>query len=104
MTVSNTGMSSLKDVIKKFKIEDDKYVSREFQQYGYDLATELGDLKRVSYYIKIARDYPRGFIESARGFVKDAYNVRSKAKLFTWKLTELRKGKKAKDDKQSLAK
>lgn len=92
-------MQKVGDVLKKFKIEDDKYVSREFQQYGYDLATELGDLKRVSYYIKIARDYPRGFIESARSFVKDAYNVRSRAKLFTWKLTELRKGKEKKDAK-----
>lgn len=83
------------DVLKKFELDDrDKYISREFQKYGYDLAAELGDLKRTSYYIKLAKENPRGLMETARSFVKDAYNVKSKPRLFVWKLTQLKKAKK----------
>ncbi|MBU0569954.1 hypothetical protein KKB40_04200, partial [Patescibacteria group bacterium] len=79
------------DVLKKFKTGEDKYISREFQQYGYDLAKELNDLKSKSLYIKLAKTTSRGFLETARNFVKDANNVESKARLFMWKLSELKK-------------
>lgn len=84
------------DLLSKYKIEEDKYISREFQQYGYDLAVELNDLKNKSLYIKMAKTYPRGFIEAARSFVKDANNVKSKPKLFMWKLKQLSDEKKKK--------
>lgn len=83
------------DILKKFKSDEDKYVSYEFQKYGYELAKELGDLRRTSYYIKLAKETPRGLLETARNFVKDAYNVKSRGRLFTWKLTQLRKSRKA---------
>lgn len=84
-------MQKVGDLVKKYKLDDrDKYVSREFQKYGYDLAQELGDLESVSLCIKIAKETPRGLIESARSFVRDAYNVESKPKLFMWKLKQLR--------------
>ncbi len=86
-------MQKVGDVLKNFNSTRDKYISREFQKYGYDLAQELGDTKRVSYYIKLAKENPRGAMEAARNFVKDAYNVRSKSRLFTWKLMELKKKK-----------
>lgn len=89
------GLVKVGDLLKKFKSDEDKYISREFQKYGYELAEELEDLRRVSYYIKLAKEVPRGLLEAARNFVKDAYNVKSKARLFTWKLTELRKTKNA---------
>lgn len=89
-------MQKVGDVLKKFKIEDDKYISREFQQYGYDLASELGDLKHKALYIKLAKENSRGHLEAARSFVKDAYNVKSKGRLFMWKLKELKKMQKAK--------
>ncbi len=90
--------SKVGDLIGRFQLDDkDKYVSREFQKYGYDLAQELGDPKRISYYIKLAKENPRGLLESARSFVKDAYNVQSRSRLFIWKLTELKKSKKEKD-------
>lgn len=87
-------MQKVGDVLKKFKIEEDKYISREFQQYGYDLAEELGDLKSTSLYIKLAKETPRGLLQAARSFVKDASNVKSRPKLFMWKLAELKKTKK----------
>ncbi|MGD0523289.1 MAG: hypothetical protein ABSA43_01885 [Candidatus Microgenomates bacterium] len=89
-------MQKVGDVISKYKVkEDERYVSREFQQYGYDLAVELGDLKNTSLYIKLAKTTSRGLLQAARSFVKDATNARSKPRLFMWKLTELRKAKEA---------
>lgn len=86
-------MQKVGDYIKKYKLDDrDKYVSREFQKYGYDLAHELGVPKMVSFYIKLAKETPRKFLEMARSFVKDAQNARSKSRLFIWKLQELKKG------------
>ena len=85
------GFSKVGDVLKKFKSDEDKYVSYEFQKYGYELAEELGDLKNKSLYIKLAKETPRGLLETARNFVKDAYNVKSRPRLFMWKLTQLKK-------------
>ena len=85
--------TTIGDILKQFRKDEDKYISREFQKYGYDLAEELGDLKNKSLYIKLAKETPRGRLENARNFVKDAYNVKSKPKLFMWKLTQLKNKK-----------
>jgi len=84
-------MQKISEIIKK-RIQEapDKFISREFQKYGYDLAVELNDLKHKSLYIKLAKVTPRGLLEAARSFVKDAPNVRSKGKLFMWKLKLLK--------------
>lgn len=93
--ISKSGFVSLGDVLKDYKESDkDKYISREFQKYGYDLAEELGDLKHKALYIKLAKDENRYLLETARNFVKDAYGVKNKARLFMWKLSELKKAKK----------
>lgn len=84
------GFSKISDVLSDFKSDEDKYISQEFQKYGYELAKELGDVKNKSLYIKLAKDAPRGLLESARNFVKDANNVKSPAKLFMWKLAQLK--------------
>ncbi len=84
-------MQKIGDIVKKYKLEDrDKYVSREFQKYAYDLAVELNDLSHKSLYMKLAKDTPRILMEKARSFVKDATNARSKGKLFMWKLQQLK--------------
>lgn len=92
-------LTSVGDILNKYKLDDtDKYVSREFQKYAYDLAEELGDMAHKSLYMKLAKDIPRGLMESARSFVKDAQNARSKGRLFMWKLSQLKSLKvKAKD-------
>jgi hypothetical protein len=88
----NRQLTPIGDVLSKYKLDDtDKYVSREFQKYAYDLAEELGDLAHKSLYMKLAKETPRGLMESARSFVKDAENARSKGRLFMWKLGELKK-------------
>ena len=83
--------STVADVLKKFKGNKDKYISQEFQKYGYDLAMELGDRKNISFYIKLAKETPRHLLEQARNFIKDASKVRSRPALFVWKLTQLKK-------------
>lgn len=84
-------LTSVGDILNKYKLDDtDKYVSREFQKYAYDLAEELGDMAHKSLYMKLAKDTPRGLMESARSFVKDAQNARSKGRLFMWKLQQLK--------------
>ena len=90
------GFSKVSDVLKKFQSDEDKYISFEFQKYGYELADELGDLKNKSLYIKLAKETSRGFLEAARNFVKDAYNVKSKPKLFMWRLSQLKEESKNK--------
>lgn len=85
-------MQKVGDIIAKYKLEDrDKYVSREFQKYAYDLAVELNDLPHKSLYMRLAKETPRILLEKARSFVKDAANARSKGRLFMWKLQELKK-------------
>ncbi|MEK7112512.1 MAG: hypothetical protein AAB875_04240 [Patescibacteria group bacterium] len=84
-------MQKVSDILKNFKSDEDKYISREFQKYGYELAKDLGDLKNKSLYIKLAKEVPRGLLESAKNFVSDAYQVKSRPKLFMWKLGQLRK-------------
>ena len=83
-------MQKVGDILKKFDSDKDKYISQEFQKYGYDLAQELGDPKNVSLYIKLAKITPRGILETARNFIKDAYRVQSRPKLFMWKLQQLK--------------
>jgi hypothetical protein len=91
----SNGFTKVGDLLKKYeKVEEDKYISREFQQYGYELAEELGDLKHKSLYIKLAKTTPRGYIEAARNFVKDAHNAKSKGRLFMWKLKQIKEEKK----------
>lgn len=89
-------LSSVGQVLQRFNTADDrdKYVSQEWQLYGYNLAVELNDLKNKSLYIKMAKTYPRALLERARSFVKDAQNAKSKPRLFMWKVKELRKEKK----------
>ena len=88
---SNPSLQSIGEVIKKYKIDDtDKYISREFQKYAYDLALELGDMEHKSLYMRMAKNTPRILLEKARSFVKDASNARSKGKLFMWKVKQLK--------------
>ncbi len=88
------GMQSLGNLLKGFDWDEKKYISREFQDYGYRLAEELGDLQHKSLYIKLAGETPRHLMEQARVFVKDAAQVRSKGRLFMWKLKQLKDEKK----------
>lgn len=89
------GSKSIQQVLLNYEINDrDKYISREFQDYGYRLAEDLDDLKHKALYIKLAKVEDRKLLETARRFVVDAESARSKGRLFMWKLKELKDEKK----------
>ncbi len=82
----------LGDILAKYRPKDDgKYISQEFQDYGYRLAVDLDDLAHKSLYIRLAKTVPRKILEQARSFAVDATAARSRAKIFMWKMRELRK-------------
>ena len=84
-----TSFHSLKSLFDNYQVNKNKYVTREYQDYGLRLAHELDDLAHKSLYIKLAKNEKRALLEQARSYVADA-NVRSKAKVFMWKLKELK--------------
>lgn len=83
-------LEPLGKILTNFDRNRDKYISREFQKYGYDLACALGDMEHKSLYIKMSMKEPREILEKAKSFVADA-NCRSKGRLFMWKVAELKK-------------
>jgi len=87
------GMQSIKKILKDFDWDRKKYISREFQDYGYRLASELNDLDHKSLYIKLAKETPRKLLEEAKIFVKEAYEVKNKGRLFMWKLKQIKNSK-----------
>lgn len=85
----------LGDILKKFEGRNDgKYISQEFQDYGYRLAVDLNDMDHKSLYIRMAKTVPRGILETARAFAVDAEHAKSKGRLFMWKVSELKKSMK----------
>lgn len=87
----NRAMDKLdKLLIKRLDEEEhQKYISREFQDYGYRLAVDLGEEKRKAMYIKLAKSKPRELLERARSYVIDYPNAKNRGKLFLWKLKQL---------------
>jgi hypothetical protein len=95
-TANPKAMQPIGEILVKFNPLEDKYISREFQSYGYFLAETLGDLKHRGIYMKLAKTMPRAILEKALSYVKDA-KVKRKGALFMWKLKELGAWKKNED-------
>ncbi len=90
--------SDLGSLFTQYTLEDKGgYISQEFQDFGYRLACDLNDLQHKSLYIKMAKEVDRTLLERALSFVSDAENAQSKAKLFMWKLKQLKEEKKQKN-------
>ena len=83
-------MQTIKQVLNKFNPTTDKYISREFQNFGLHLAEELDDYKHKSLYIKLAKTTHGTILEKALSFVSDS-NAKNKGALFMWKLKEIKK-------------
>lgn len=85
-------MKKLAQIIGETKFKDrPKNISHEFQMYGVYLAETLQDTKHYSLYIKLAKEVDRKILEEALNFTKGYYGAKNKAKVFMWKLTQLRK-------------
>lgn len=88
-------MESIKELLKgkeefaKSLTERHKYVTQEFQDYGYRLATKLGDTARASMYIRLAKQKERALLEQALSFTIDYPNAKDLRKIFLWKLKDL---------------
>ncbi len=85
---------SLFDLLSKYDLDKKKYISQEWQDYAYRLAIALDDLTHKSLYMRLAKNTPRAQLEEAKNWVKDAYNVKNKARLFMWKVKDLKTNKK----------
>lgn len=87
-------MQTLGDLFANYQLEDKGgFITQEFQDFGYRLAVELNDLKHKSLYIKMAKEVDRGLLEKALSFVKDAQQAKSKARLFMWKVKQMKQEK-----------
>lgn len=84
------GFTDTADLLNRYRnIEQNKYVTQEFQSFGCHIAEALDDKAHTSLYIKLAKQIQRGLLERALSFVSDA-NADNKAKLFMWKLNQLK--------------
>lgn len=91
-TTKPTPISETLFKLSETLVQRKKYIKNEFQAYGLELAKELNDWENKSLYIRLAKNTPREVLEKAFYFVKDQNRntVKSKARLFMWKLKELK--------------
>ena len=94
---TDSSFSGMGDLFSEYTITENKYISREFQDFGYQLAVKLNDLKHKSLYIKMAKEVDRGILEQALSFVSDAESAKSKARLFMWRVSQLKEERKKKN-------
>ncbi len=86
-------MKSIGAALQMYSLDDKGgHITREFQDYAYRLAVALNDLDHTSLYMRMAKTVDRAILEQAKTFVLDA-NARNKAKLFMWKVHELKQAK-----------
>lgn len=84
-------MKSIKTAIAEVKFKDrPKNLTKEFQVYGCFLAESLGDTKHYSLYIKLAKELDRKILEEALNYTKGYYSAKNKAKVFMWRLKQIR--------------
>lgn len=85
-------MKSIKTAIAEARFKDrPKNIAYEFQMYGVYLAESLDDTKHYSLYIKLAKEINRNLLEEALNYTKGYYSAKSKARVFMWRLAQLRK-------------
>lgn len=90
-------MDSIQDILSKKKEEiaqkllsSKKHITKEYQDFGYRLALQLGDMGHKSLYMKLAKEKPRHLLERAFSFAVDYPNASSnRGRLFMWKLKKL---------------
>lgn len=86
-------MKSLAKIIEEVKYKErPKNLSKEFQVFGVYLAEALNDTKHYGLYIKLAKECDRKIIEEALNYTKGYYGAKNKARVFMWRLKQLRDG------------
>lgn len=85
-------MKKVSKILDESKFPDrPKNLYKEFQQYGVFLAESLEDTKHYSLYIKLAKDIKRAILEEALAYTKGYTKAKSKARVFMWRLAQLKK-------------
>lgn len=84
---------------KDFNWDKKKYITHEWQEYAYRLAMFLGDKKHKALYMRLAKNTDRAILDEAWGFIKDARKVKSKPRLFMWKVKQLKQERAVGGDK-----
>lgn len=88
-------MKSISRVLEETKgLKRPKNLSKEFQVFGVYLAETLEDPKHYSLYIKLAKNTQRQILEEALNFTKGYLTAKNKARVFMWKLKQLKDEKK----------
>ncbi|KKR81104.1 MAG: hypothetical protein UU73_C0003G0023 [Candidatus Daviesbacteria bacterium GW2011_GWA1_41_61] len=87
-------MKRLGQILEERNPNRPKNLSQEFQVYGVFLADTLGDPEHYSLYIKLAKEYERSLLEEALNYTKGYTSAKSKARVFMWKLQQLKNDKK----------
>lgn len=86
-------MQSISSVLEKYEKPEEKKannrITQEFQLFGLYLADQLNDAAHKGIYIRMAKQQPRGLLQSALSFVSDS-GARNKGALFMWKVKQLR--------------
>lgn len=84
-------MKSIARIIDDTKYKDrPKNLTKEFQVYGVFLAESLDDTKHYSLYMKLAKEVGRNILEEALNYTKSYYGAKNKARVFMWRLKQLR--------------
>lgn len=92
------GFQKVGSLFDDYQVGDSgKYISREFQDFAYRLAVKLDDLEHKGLYMKLAKEEDRWLLEEALKFVSDAKRVKSKGRLFMWKLKKLKEEQQTKE-------
>ncbi len=96
MATKKTNFVPVSGLFASYQLQDKGgHITQEFQDFAYRLAVELDDLAHKSLYMRMAKTTDRALLERARAFVIDS-QAKSKARLFMWKVKQLKEEKKAK--------
>lgn len=88
-------MKSISKVLEETKgLKRPTNLSQEFQVFGVYIADTLEDPKHYSLYIKLAKNTKRPILEEALNFTKGYLTAKNKARVFMWKLKQLKDLKK----------
>lgn len=93
-------INALESNPKKLFGDKHKYISKEYQVYGLNLARKLDDKGRATMYIKWAKEKPRAILERAMSFTSDYPNAKDKSRIFMWKVKEIEKEYKLKRERK----
>ncbi|PIS21719.1 hypothetical protein COY33_02665 [candidate division WWE3 bacterium CG_4_10_14_0_2_um_filter_42_7] len=87
---------SIEELLRDRDPRKGSYAKYEWQAFGYELMRKLDDPKHRGIYMRLSKNEDRSLLMKALETAIDG-NPRSRARVFMWKLKELRKLKKEKE-------